>query len=225
MSSPLARVVVADNDVFEVPVPVSPMPNSSSGSAIAALVKDLPASIVVFLVALPLSLGIAVASGATPQAGLIAATIGGVVVGLIGGAPLQVSGPAAGLTVMVFGYVQRFGLPSLGIVVLIAGTIQIMGGLLRIARAAMAISPAVMHAMLAGIGVLITLGQVRVLLGAKPASDAIENLATMPDVLANASLAPMLIGGATHPDISVVLGPDRLSSSFADLAVTMPGRE
>jgi carbonic anhydrase len=171
------------------------MPNSSS--VVAALVKDLPASIVVFLVALPLSLGIAVASGATPQSGLIAATIGGVVVGLLGGAPLQVSGPAAGLTVMVFGYVQKFGLPSLGIVVLIAGIIQIMGGLLRIARAAMAISPAVLHAMLAGIGVLITLGQVRVLLGAKPASDAIENLATMPDVVANACLAPILIGGAT----------------------------
>ena len=159
--------------------------------------KDLPASLVVFLVALPLSLGIAVASGATPQSGLIAACIGGILVGLLGGAPMQVSGPAAGLTVMVFGYVQKFGLPSLGIVVLVAGIIQILGGVLRIARAAMAISPAVLHAMLAGIGILITLGQVRVLFGSKPASNAIENLAGMPEVIGNAMLAPMLIGGTT----------------------------
>lgn len=161
------------------------------------LAKDLPASIVVFLVALPLSLGIAVASGATPQSGLIAATVGGIIVGLFGGAPLQVSGPAAGLTVMVYAYVQKFGLPSLGVVVVIAGLIQVAGGLLRIARAAMAISPAVLHAMLAGIGVLITLGQVRVLFGSKPGANAIDNLTTLPDVIANATLAPMLIGGAT----------------------------
>jgi carbonic anhydrase len=70
------------------------------------IARDLSASLVVFLVALPLSLGIAVASGApTVRAGLIAAIVGGIVVGLLGGAPLQVSGPAAGLTVMVYGYI------------------------------------------------------------------------------------------------------------------------
>lgn len=163
----------------------------------AGLVRDVPASIVVFLVALPLSLGIAVASGASPMSGLIAATVGGIVVGLFGGAPLQVSGPAAGLTVMVYGYVQQFGLASLGLVVGIAGLLQVAGGLLRIARAAMAISPAVLHAMLAGIGILITLGQVQVLFGSKPKSSAIENLAALPSVLADANGSAMAIGGVT----------------------------
>lgn len=159
--------------------------------------KDLPASLVVFLVALSLSLGIAVASGAPPLSGLIAAAVGGIVVGLFGGAPMQVSGPAAGLTVMVFGYVQQFGLPSLGVIVVIAGILQMTGGVLRLARAAMAMSPAVLHAMLAGIGVLITLGQVRGLFGAKPGKNAIDNLLTLPEVIANASAAPMIIGGTT----------------------------
>mgnify|MGYP002777825371 CR=1 FL=1 len=159
--------------------------------------KDIPASLVVFLVALSLSLGIAVASGATPLSGLIAASIGGIVVGLFGGAPMQVSGPAAGLTVMVYGYVQQFGLPSLGIIVVVCGVLQMLGGVLRIARAAMAMSPAVLHAMLAGIGVLITLGQVRGLFGHKPGKNALDNLVTLPDVIANAQSAPMIIGGST----------------------------
>ncbi len=171
----------------------SPQPGSRFGSILA----DVPASLVVFLVALPLSLGIAVASGATPQSGLIAATIGGILVGLLGGAPLQVSGPAAGLTVMVLGYVTKFGLPSLGIIVLVAGGLQILGGLLRLARAAMAISPAVLHAMLAGIGVLITLGQVHVVFGGKPKGSAIENVMALPGVVMDANLNALLIGGAT----------------------------
>src|ERR1700756_5596986 len=64
---------------------------------------DVPSSIVVFLVALPLSLGIAIASNAPVLAGLIAAIVGGIIVGALGGSPLQVSGPAAGLTVVVAG--------------------------------------------------------------------------------------------------------------------------
>ena len=70
---------------------------------------DLPASLVVFLIAIPLSLGIAAASGAPLLAGLIAAVVGGIVAGAIGGARLQVSGPAAGLTVIVAGVIGAFG--------------------------------------------------------------------------------------------------------------------
>ncbi|RYE52425.1 MAG: hypothetical protein EOP48_16525, partial [Sphingobacteriales bacterium] len=68
---------------------------------LAHLNKDVPSSLVVFLVAMPLSLGIALASGAPIVAGLIAAAVGGIVVGSLGGAPLAVCGPAAGLTVLV----------------------------------------------------------------------------------------------------------------------------
>jgi carbonic anhydrase len=70
---------------------------------------DLPSSLVVFLVALPLSLGIAIASNAPVLAGLIAAIVGGIIAGAIGGSPLQVSGPAAGLTVVAADLISDFG--------------------------------------------------------------------------------------------------------------------
>ena len=78
--------------------------------------RDFLASIVVFLVALPLCMGIAIASGVPVAAGLITGIIGGLVVGWFAGAPLQVSGPAAGLTVIIFDLVQRHGLEVLGII-------------------------------------------------------------------------------------------------------------
>src|SRR5947209_7950755 len=70
---------------------------------------DLSASMAVFLIALPLSLGIALATGAPLQAGLVAAAVGGIVAGGLGGSPLQVSGPAAGLTVVTAELIHRYG--------------------------------------------------------------------------------------------------------------------
>jgi MFS superfamily sulfate permease-like transporter len=93
--------------------------------------KDILASLVVFLVALPLCMGIAIASGAPVAAGLITGIVGGLIVGLLSGSPLQVSGPAAGLTVIVYDAIQRHGLEMLGLVVLIAGAVQSLAGLLR----------------------------------------------------------------------------------------------
>src|SRR5512140_3407455 len=75
-----------------------------------ALGQDALASIVVFLVALPLCMGIAIASGVPPAAGLITGIIGGVVVGSLSGCPLQVSGPAAGLSVIIFQLIQEHGI-------------------------------------------------------------------------------------------------------------------
>ena len=85
--------------------------------------KDAMASVVVFLVALPLCMGISIASGVPPTAGLITGIVGGIVVGFLAGSPLQVSGPAAGLTVLVWQIVQHHGLPMLGVIVLLAGLI------------------------------------------------------------------------------------------------------
>lgn len=116
----------------------------------AAMQYDLPASLVVFLVALPLSLGIAIASDAPVLSGLIAAIVGGIFAGCIGGSPLQVSGPAAGLTVVVADLVSQFVWAVTCLITVIAGTLQIMLEISRIARAALAISPVVVHAMLAG---------------------------------------------------------------------------
>lgn len=149
-----------------------------------ALGKDVAASLVVFLVALPLSLGISIASGVPVKAGLIAAVVGGLVVGVLGGAPLQVSGPAAGLTVMVAGFVEQHGVRALGVIVMTAGALQVALGLGRLARSALVISPAVLHAMLAGIGILLKLGQLHVMLGAVPQKSAWANLVGLPAALA-----------------------------------------
>ncbi|WP_346434361.1 SulP family inorganic anion transporter, partial [Candidatus Protofrankia californiensis] len=145
----------------------------------AALRPDLQASLVVFLVAMPLSLGIAVASGAPIAAGLIAAVVGGIVAGSLGGAPLQVSGPAAGLTVIVAGLISTFGWQVTCAVTAAAGVVQILLGVSRVARAALAVSPAIVHGMLGGIGLTIVFGQLHVVLGGEPESHALDNITTL----------------------------------------------
>ena len=156
--------------------------------------RDLPASIVVFLVALPLCMGIALASGAPIMSGLIAGIIGGVVVGLLGGAPLLVSGPAAGLAVMVYGFIQELGFPVACAAVVAAGVLQMVFGRLGIARAALGISPAVIHGMLAGIGVLIVLSQLHVVLGGTSQSTAIDNVTALPSALAELNPSALFTG-------------------------------
>ncbi|MBE1537806.1 SulP family inorganic anion transporter [Actinomadura algeriensis] len=159
--------------------------------------RDLLASFVVFLVALPLSLGIAVASGAPVAAGLIAAVVGGVVAGALGGSPLQVSGPAAGLTVIVFSLVQEYGWRATCTITLLAGALQLALGAARVARAALAISPAVVHGMLAGIGAVIVLAQVHVVLGGSPQESSLTDLRELPGQIAAPHAHTTLLGGLT----------------------------
>jgi carbonic anhydrase len=170
--------------------------DTSSGSSISLRqrIADVPASLVTFLVAVPLSMGIALASGAPIVSGLIAAAIGGIVVGMFGGAPLQVSGPAAGLTVIVFDLIHRFGFAAVCGITVAAGLVQVLFGSLRVARLALAISPAVIHGMLAGIGVLITLAQLHVVLGGRPQSSALHNVAELPRQVMSLHGASALLG-------------------------------
>ncbi|HEY9298620.1 MAG TPA: SulP family inorganic anion transporter, partial [Phormidium sp.] len=85
------------------------------------ITNDLLASFVVFLVALPLCMGIAIASGVPPALGLLTGMVGGIIVGTVSGSPLQVSGPAAGLAVIVAQLVQEYGIEMLGPVLMLAG--------------------------------------------------------------------------------------------------------
>jgi MFS superfamily sulfate permease-like transporter len=152
--------------------------------------QDFMASIVVFLVALPLCMGIAIASGVPVAAGLITGILGGIVVGAIAGCPLQVSGPAAGLTVIVIDIVQRYGLETLGIIVLLSGAIQILAGMLRLGPWFRAVSPAVIKGMLTGIGVLIFASQCHVMVDDKPKGNGIQNLVTIPQAIAKGLALP-----------------------------------
>lgn len=156
------------------------MTSVSAAEKPKGFIRDFTASIVVFLVAMPLCMGIAIASGVPPEKGLVTGIIGGLVVGLLAGSPLQVSGPAAGLAVIVFELVREQGLSALGPILILAGLIQVVAGVLRVGGWFRAISPAVVHGMLAGIGVLIVVGQYHVLFDAKPLSSGLANLAAMP---------------------------------------------
>lgn len=123
--------------------------------------KDLPASIVVLFVAIPLCLGIALASGASLFSGLIAGIIGGIVVGSLSNSSLGVSGPAAGLAVIVLNSIQSLGAFEIFLVaVVIAGAIQILMGFLKGGTIAYYFPSAVIKGMLAGIGIIIFLKQI-----------------------------------------------------------------
>ncbi|WP_243274328.1 SulP family inorganic anion transporter [Streptomyces albus] len=141
-----------------------------------SLRADFTASLVVFLVALPLCVGIAVASGVPAEVGLITGIVGGLVTGLLPGSSLQVSGPAAGLTVLVYEAVQTYGLGGLGVLVLAAGLLQLLMGALRLGRWFRAISVSVVQGMLAGIGLVLIAGQLYALADAKAPGSGPEKL-------------------------------------------------
>jgi MFS superfamily sulfate permease-like transporter len=168
---------------------VFPMPEaapSTFSNVKAWLGKDAIASVVVFLVALPLCMGVSIASGVPPTSGLITGIIGGIVVGALAGSPFQVSGPAAGLTVLVWQLVQQHGIQMLGVIVLLAGLLQLAAGMLKLGQWFRAVSPAVIHGMLAGIGLLILTAQFHVMLDGKPIGKGIDNLLAIPDALRSA---------------------------------------
>ena len=152
----------------------------AEGAPPGFVMRDFTASIVVFLVAMPLCMGIAIASGVPPEKGLITGIIGGIVVGALAGSPLQVSGPAAGLAVIVFELVRDHGLSALGPILVLAGAVQFIAGVFRLGGWFRAISPAVVHGMLAGIGALIVVGQFHVLFDHRPLASGLDNLSAMP---------------------------------------------
>ncbi|MFD2906363.1 SulP family inorganic anion transporter [Sphingobacterium anhuiense] len=127
---------------------------------------DVPASVVVFLVALPLCLGIAMASGAPLFAGLLTGVIGGVVVSSISKSPLSVSGPAAGLTVIVLGAIQSLGAyETFLLAVVIAGVLQLILGIVKAGMIGNYFPSSVIVGMLAAIGITIILKQIPLALG------------------------------------------------------------
>ncbi|WP_438765523.1 SulP family inorganic anion transporter [Kushneria sp. TE3] len=139
--------------------------------SLKTLSQDLPAGIVVFLVAIPLCLGISLASGAPPLSGLIAGIVGGIVVSLFSGSSLSVSGPAAGLTVIVLGAVEQIGLSGLFVATVLAGVLQLVFGFLRLGRIGAFVPSAVIKGMLAAIGLILILNQIPLALGLSQDSD------------------------------------------------------
>ncbi|KPI10837.1 sulfate transporter [Actinobacteria bacterium OK074] len=166
------------------------------------LKQDFAASLVVFLVALPLCVGVAVASGVPAELGLVTGIVGGLVTGLMRGSSLQVSGPAAGLTVLVYEAVQEFGLPVLGVIVLVTGALQILMGVLKLGRWFRAISISVVEGMLAGIGLVLIAGQLYSMVGAKAPESGLDKVLELPGMLVDVlgdgdALTSLVLGAAT----------------------------
>lgn len=133
--------------------------------------RDIVAGIVVFLVALPLCLGIANASGVEPFAGLMSGIVGGIVVALLSGSSLSVSGPAAGLVVIVVDGIAQLGsFSAFLLAVLLSGVLQFVFGMLRAGRFAAYVPSSVIKGMLAAIGVLLIVKQIPFALGIGGAS-------------------------------------------------------
>ncbi|MCP4054254.1 MAG: SulP family inorganic anion transporter [Mesoflavibacter sp.] len=131
--------------------------------------NDLPASIVVFFVALPLCLGIALASGAPLFSGLIAGIIGGIVVGSLSGSKIGVSGPAAGLAAIVLTAIGTLGgYENFLVAVVLGGIIQLVFGLLRLGIIGYYFPSSVIKGMLTGIGIIIILKQIPHFFGYDP---------------------------------------------------------
>jgi MFS superfamily sulfate permease-like transporter len=168
--------------------------------------RDFSASFLVFLVALPLCLGIAIASGVPPARGLVTGIIGGILAGTLAGAPLAVSGPAAGLTVLVFQIVQQHGLAALGPIVLLGGALQVLAGLARIGGLVRSMPVSIVEGMLAAIGATLVAAQFHVMIGTAPAAAFAANIVDLPASLAAANGAALALGLLT---IGVTLAWER----------------
>jgi MFS superfamily sulfate permease-like transporter len=162
---------------------------------------DLSSGFQIALIALPLSLGIALASGMPPMAGLIAAIVGGMVVSLISGSFVTITGPAAGLIVIVLGGVQHLGNGDLAAgyrytlaAIVIAGLIEAAFGLFKAGKLSAYFPVAAVHGMLAAIGVIILSKQIHTVFGVKPhGHETLEVMSEIPHTIMHA-----------NPDIAVI---------------------
>ncbi len=146
---------------------------------------------------MPLSLGIAMAAGVPLGAGLIAAAVGGIVAGWLGGSPVQVSGPTASLVLVIAGLVHAYGWRATCLITILAGAVQLLLGAFKAARAALAVSPAVVHGMLAGVGIIIALAQLRVVLGGSPQHSTLANLIELPGQILDMHGHKVMVGVLT----------------------------
>lgn len=188
------------NPTTEVRKPVVEIPKDGLAGLKQNWKSDLVSGFILFLIALPLSLGIAMASGAPPMAGIISAIIGGMLVSQINGSFVTINGPAAGLIVVILASVERLGGGSEGYhctlaAIVVSGIILFLMGKFRAGALGKFFPATVVHGMLAAIGIIIILKQLPFMLGVKaPAKEPLEILVRTPEMFAHLNPEIALIG-------------------------------
>src|SRR3954452_15663461 len=158
---------------------------------------DAIAGLTVALVALPLSIAIAIASGATPAAGLVAAIIGGFLISLLGGSRVQIGGPTGAFIVIVAGVIQQYGFDGLLLATLLAGIILVAAGLVRAGRFVALVPEAVIEGFTVGIALIIAVSQLKDLLGLSAAhvpADLIHGLPALWSARGDMNLSALILG-------------------------------
>jgi SulP family sulfate permease len=159
------------------------------------LLSDGLAGITVALVALPLSVAIAIASGAAPQAGLVTAIIGGFLISLLGGSRVQIGGPTGAFIVVVYGVIQQHGFDGLLLATMMAGVVLVIGGLVRAGRLISLVPEPVIEGFTIGIAVIIAVSQLKDLLGLSLSHGSADLVQALPALWnARASLNPTALG-------------------------------
>jgi len=160
------------------------------------LVGDTVAGVTVALVALPLSIAIAIASGASPRAGLVTAIIGGFLISLLGGSKVQIGGPTGAFIVVVAGVIEQYGFDGLLLATLLAGIILVAAGLVRAGRFIALVPEAVIEGFTVGIALIIAVSQLKDLLGLSghvPA-DLVHGLPALWNARSHANLTALIVG-------------------------------
>lgn len=186
------------------------------GYSIKFLVADVIAGVTVAMVALPLSIAIAIASGAQPAAGLVTAVIGGLLVSALGGSRVQIGGPTGAFIVVVYGVIQQFGFDGLLLATLMAGIMLVIGGLLKAGRLIALIPESVIEGFTIGIAVIIAASQLKDLLG--------ETVARMPADFVHIVPALWTARGSVNlPSLAIGLTAILLIVAINRAAARLPG--
>ena len=167
---------------------------------------DAVAGITVALVALPLSIAIAIASGATPRAGLITAIVGGFLISLLGGSRVQIGGPTGAFIVVVAGVITQFGYDGLLVATLLAGLILVAAGLVRAGRFIRLVPEPVIEGFTVGIALIIAVSQLKDLLGlsAHVPADLVHGLPALWAARSQANVAALGVGAVAIAGIALL---------------------
>jgi len=183
--------------------------------------SDLIAGVTVAMVALPLSLAIAIASGAGPEKGLVTAIVGGFLISLLGGSRVQIGGPTGAFIVVVFGVIAEHGYDGLVLATFMAGLIMLAAGYLRAGNLVAYVPEAVINGFTIGIGVIIATSQIKDFLGLSLEHPPAKFLGKIEAIWASkSSLNPYAVGIGLAA-MAMIVGLRRLAPKFPGLVVAV----